>query len=189
MRYTRQHSGPRVTPSCGTKICTSKPTPAANSPTPPRCGARTRSGHPCRSPAVNGSRRCRMHGGKGSGAPRGNRNAWKHGMRSAWIRSIVRYLRATSPAATDRLVEGFGAADGPAFTASGPGGKNEKTNTQPHAPGKCGADGTAVAPLRGDRRALPAPEIPASAGMTFAGEVRRRRTRAGEAPRRHRLSP
>jgi hypothetical protein len=155
----------------------------------PRCGARTRSGLSCRSPAVNGSRRCRMHGGKGSGAPCGNRNAWKHGMRSAWIRSIVRYLRTTSPAATDRLVESFGAADGSAFTASGPGGKIEKTNTQPHAPGKCGADGTAVAPLRGDRRALLTPEIPASAGMTLAGEVRRRRTRAGEASRRHRLSP
>jgi len=39
----------------------------------PRCGARTRSGKPCRSPAVRGRRRCRMHGGApGSGAPRGN---------------------------------------------------------------------------------------------------------------------
>ena len=46
----------------------------------PRCGARTRSGTPCRSPAVNGKRRCRMHGGaKGSGAPEANRNALKHG--------------------------------------------------------------------------------------------------------------
>ena len=65
----------------------------------PRCGARTRSGAPCRSPAVHGNRRCRMHGGKGSGAPRGNRNAWKHGLRSAshiaWKRSVVLYLRAT----------------------------------------------------------------------------------------------
>ena len=46
----------------------------------PRCGARTRSGKPCRSPAVGGKRRCRMHGGApGSGAPRGNKNAMKHG--------------------------------------------------------------------------------------------------------------
>ena len=46
----------------------------------PRCGARTRSGSPCRSPAVAGKNRCRMHGGaKGSGAPRGNKNALKHG--------------------------------------------------------------------------------------------------------------
>ncbi len=46
----------------------------------PRCGAKTRSGKPCRSPAVTGKRRCRMHGGAaGSGAPRGNQNARKHG--------------------------------------------------------------------------------------------------------------
>jgi uncharacterized protein YjcR len=32
------------------------------------------------SPAVYGKRRCRMHGGAfGSGAPRGNKNALKHG--------------------------------------------------------------------------------------------------------------
>nr|WP_083220367.1 HGGxSTG domain-containing protein [Hoeflea olei] len=49
----------------------------------PRCGARTRSGSECRSPAVRGKKRCRMHGGKNSGAPKGNRNAWKHGNRSA----------------------------------------------------------------------------------------------------------
>ena len=49
-----------------------------------RCGARTRAGSPCRSPAVGGKRRCRMHGGaKGSGGQPGNRNAWKHGARSA----------------------------------------------------------------------------------------------------------
>jgi hypothetical protein len=45
-----------------------------------RCGARTRRGTLCRAPAVFGKRRCRMHGGaKGSGAPKGNRNALKHG--------------------------------------------------------------------------------------------------------------
>ena len=45
-----------------------------------RCGARTRAGAPCRSPAVSGKRRCRMHGGApGSGAPPGNKNALKHG--------------------------------------------------------------------------------------------------------------
>ncbi|WP_338466250.1 HGGxSTG domain-containing protein [Novosphingobium sp. ZN18A2] len=46
----------------------------------PRCGARTRSGAPCRAPAIAGATRCRMHGGKGSGAPRGNRNALRHGL-------------------------------------------------------------------------------------------------------------
>jgi hypothetical protein len=46
----------------------------------PRCGAKTRLSKPCKSPAVRGKRRCRMHGGApGSGAPRGNQNALKHG--------------------------------------------------------------------------------------------------------------
>ena len=46
-----------------------------------RCGAKTRRGSACRSPAVHGKKRCRMHGGaKGSGAPRANRNARKHGV-------------------------------------------------------------------------------------------------------------
>jgi uncharacterized protein YjcR len=45
-----------------------------------RCGAKTRSGGACRSPAVSGKRRCRMHGdAPGSGAPKANRNARKHG--------------------------------------------------------------------------------------------------------------
>ena len=44
----------------------------------PRCGARTRSGRSCRSPAARGKKRCRMHGGApGSGAPFGNKNALK----------------------------------------------------------------------------------------------------------------
>jgi hypothetical protein len=39
----------------------------------PRCGARTRSASPCRSPAMpNG--RCRMHGGASPGAPKGKTN-------------------------------------------------------------------------------------------------------------------
>jgi hypothetical protein len=47
----------------------------------PRCGAKIRSGGPCRSPAVRGNKRCRMHGGApASGAPMGNLNARKHGL-------------------------------------------------------------------------------------------------------------
>ena len=47
----------------------------------PRCGAKVRSGGSCRSPAVRGKRRCRLHGGAPeSGAPRGNQNARKHGL-------------------------------------------------------------------------------------------------------------
>ncbi len=46
----------------------------------PRCGAKTRSAASCRAPAVRGKRRCRMHGGApGSGAPKRNRNARRHG--------------------------------------------------------------------------------------------------------------
>lgn len=47
-----------------------------------RCGARTRNGSACRSPAMpNG--RCRMHGGPSPGAPKGNKNALKHGRYTA----------------------------------------------------------------------------------------------------------
>ena len=46
-----------------------------------RCGAKTRSGGPCCSPAVNGRQCCRMHGGaRGSDAPRSNGNARGHGL-------------------------------------------------------------------------------------------------------------
>jgi glucans biosynthesis protein len=45
-----------------------------------RCGAKTRSGKPCKGPVVRGRKRCRMHGGaKGSGAQLGNQNARIHG--------------------------------------------------------------------------------------------------------------
>jgi len=47
----------------------------------PRCGAKIRSGGLCRSPAVHGKQRCRMHGGAPvSGAPRANQNARQHGL-------------------------------------------------------------------------------------------------------------
>lgn len=72
----------------------------------PRCGARTRAGTPCQSPAISGKQRCRMHGGRGSGAPKGNNNALRHGActrevldAEARVRDLCRRLRA----ATDRL--------------------------------------------------------------------------------------
>lgn len=44
-----------------------------------RCGAHSRrTEKPCRNGAMNNGR-CRMPGGKAIGAPKGNRNAWKHG--------------------------------------------------------------------------------------------------------------
>ena len=67
-----------------------------------RCGARKRAGGICQSPAVRSAVRCRMHGGKGSGAPEGNRNAERHGLytkevlaREAKVRELGRRLRAT----------------------------------------------------------------------------------------------
>src|SRR5258708_3643770 len=43
-----------------------EPMEVENAPTPggsTKCGAKTRRGKPCESPAVRGKRRCRMHGG------------------------------------------------------------------------------------------------------------------------------
>jgi hypothetical protein len=66
-----------------------------------RCGAKTRSGAPCKSAPVTGRRRCRMHGGAdGSGAPSGSRNGnYKHGRYTAetiatrrWLREATRML-------------------------------------------------------------------------------------------------
>jgi len=37
--------------------------------------------------------RCRMHGGNNPGAPKGNRNAWKHGQRSTEHRKMRLLLR------------------------------------------------------------------------------------------------
>ena len=71
----------------------------------PRCGARTRGGEPCRSPAVRGKLRCRMHGAR-AGAPQGNRNAHRHGHYTAEaiaerreVRDLIRRARALMDAA------------------------------------------------------------------------------------------
>ena len=68
-----------------------------------RCGAKTRSGSPCKSPAVGGKKRCRMHGGAlGSGAPHGNQNARKTGLYTReeiaerrGIQALIRQSRKT----------------------------------------------------------------------------------------------
>lgn len=49
----------------------------------PRCLARNRRGFPCQNFVMRGRARCRLHGGKATGPPKGNRNAWKHGRFSA----------------------------------------------------------------------------------------------------------
>jgi uncharacterized protein YjcR len=52
------------------------------------CGAKTRSGNPCKNRAMpNG--RCRMHGGKATGAPTKNKNAVTHGEHEAiWVDTL-----------------------------------------------------------------------------------------------------
>jgi hypothetical protein len=63
----------------------------------PRCGARTHAGTSCQRPAMNGKKRCRLHGGLSPGAPRGFRNGnFKNGDWTAdaiterkWLRSLV----------------------------------------------------------------------------------------------------
>lgn len=51
------------------------------------CGAQKRGGKGlCQAPAVRGKKRCRLHGGaEGHGAPKGNRNAIKHGLYSQYL--------------------------------------------------------------------------------------------------------
>jgi glucans biosynthesis protein len=62
------------------------------------CLARNRAGAPCQAPALRGRRRCRLHGGWSTGAPRGPGNgnygtgdwtAEAMGERR-WLRSLVR---------------------------------------------------------------------------------------------------
>ena len=60
----------------------------------PRCGAHSRrTGKPCRNPAMKNGR-CRMHGGKSPGAPRGERNGnYRHGGRTQQAKAVRLLLR------------------------------------------------------------------------------------------------
>lgn len=76
----------------------------------PRCGARTKSnsGNPCRCPAINGKARCRVHGGAvGSGAPKGNVNALKHGNTTVATKAFKRNIRQ-SIQFSEELLNKFG---------------------------------------------------------------------------------
>jgi hypothetical protein len=72
----------------------------------PRCGARTRSGAACQRPAVRGRKRCRLHGGLSSGAPKGNQNGnYTNGEWTGdaieerrWLRSLVAEFAKKDPA-------------------------------------------------------------------------------------------
>jgi hypothetical protein len=57
-----------------------------------QCGAKTRSGEPCRRPPLAGRTRCRLHGGKslaGIASP-----CFKHGRRSKYLKHLPKELRA-----------------------------------------------------------------------------------------------
>jgi hypothetical protein len=76
-----------------------------------RCGARTRSGQPCRGPAMpNG--RCRMHGGPSTGPrtpegkERSRKASWKHGRYSAEAIQRRREARAIIRAIRELIGEG-----------------------------------------------------------------------------------
>ena len=92
----------------------------------PRCGARTRAGAPCQSPAISGKARCRKHGGKKSGAPKGNRNAVRHGVyteeaieREVRVRELCRRLRCLTLALTSMNESASGAEPSPSAKESG----------------------------------------------------------------------
>ena len=61
-----------------------------------RCGAKTRSGAPCKNQAVAGRKRCRMHGGRATGAktPEGRARLsalhWKHGRSTTEAKAAAR---------------------------------------------------------------------------------------------------
>jgi len=63
----------------------------------PRCGAYARTtGNPCKSPAVRGKQRCRMHGGaKGSGGQLGNKNRLIFGEYTAQGRALKFFMCVT----------------------------------------------------------------------------------------------
>jgi uncharacterized protein YjcR len=68
-----------------------------------RCHARSkRSGLRCRAPAVRGHSVCRMHGARG-GAPKGNRNAMKHGEFAAETLALVKEVDSLARIARETL--------------------------------------------------------------------------------------
>jgi hypothetical protein len=73
-----------------------------------RCGARNRSGNPCACPAIKGKLRCRLHGGRSPGAPKGIRNgAYRNGDWTEEAISERRWVRElTGPASRSKQNDG-----------------------------------------------------------------------------------
>jgi hypothetical protein len=69
----------------------------------PPCGALTRAGTACQRATVRGRRRCRLHGGLSTGAPRGSKNGnFRNGNWTAeaiaerkWLRLLVQSFART----------------------------------------------------------------------------------------------
>ena len=70
----------------------------------PRCGALTRKKTPCEQPRMRGKRRCRLHGGKSTGAKtaagiqRIREAAWKDGLQSKRLQAECRAANAKEAA-------------------------------------------------------------------------------------------
>ena len=59
----------------------------------PRCSAKAKStGEQCRQPAMKNGK-CYWHGGKSTGAPRGNQNALKHGEHTSEAKAERKFIR------------------------------------------------------------------------------------------------
>ena len=68
------------------------------------CGARNRAGMPCRCPAMRGKARCRLHGGKSPGAPKGEANGtWRHGAATNEAKALRLESGRMLKSATDQL--------------------------------------------------------------------------------------
>lgn len=116
-RYLRQLWGEPTAEECRAKARHRRPTGPRDpaSPLDRACGARLRDGSLCERPPVEGRRRCRSHGcAPGAGAPKGNRNALKHGCFTAiemareqrisdFIRESRETMRLAEKAARGRL--------------------------------------------------------------------------------------
>jgi len=70
----------------------------------PRCRAKTRAGGACQCPAIRGRNRCKLHGGRSSGAKGAANGNFTTGEFTAeaiqerqWLRSIVRTFAKLEP--------------------------------------------------------------------------------------------
>lgn len=74
-----------------------------------RCGAKTRSGSPCKNPAIAGKARCRLHGGRSTGAktPEGFAKLralhWKHGRATTEAKAAAKRRAAVGRAVRAEL--------------------------------------------------------------------------------------